>query len=130
MTTTVFPALRTTDAAATTALLRTLGFSEKLTVRDPEDPDIIVHAEYALGETGGIMFGSVRHDGSALDHVGGSSIYVVIDTEREVDRLYREIADLGHAIVRPVATQDHGGREFDFRDHDGNSWGVGSYRGA
>ncbi|SMX76947.1 MULTISPECIES: VOC family protein [unclassified Brevibacterium] len=130
MTTTVFPAMRTTDAAATTALLVALGFTERLTVRDEADPEIIVHAEYALGETGGIMFGSVRNDGSALDSVGGSSIYVVVDTEREVDRLYEEIIDLGHAIVRPVATQPHGGREFDFRDHDGNSWGVGSYRGA
>ena len=130
MTTTVFPALRTTDAATTTALLVALGFTERLTVRDENDPDIIVHAEYALDETGGIMFGSVRNDGSALDSVGGSSIYVVIPTEREVDRLYQVIIDMGHAIVRPVETQPHGGREFDFRDHDGNSWGVGSYRGA
>jgi uncharacterized glyoxalase superfamily protein PhnB len=130
MTTTVFPALRTTDAQATIALLSTLGFTERLMVRDQEDSDLVIHAEYALGETGGIMFGSVRNDGSALDAVGGSSIYVVVDTEREVDRLYQEILDMGHAIVRPVETQDHGGREFDFRDHDGNSWGVGSYRGV
>lgn len=130
MTTTVFPAFRTTDAGATTDLLVTLGFTERLTVRDEEDPSFVVHAEYALGDDGGIMFGSIRHDGSALDSVGGTSIYVVVDTEREVDRLYEAIIDLGHAIVRPVATQPHGGREFDFRDHDGNSWGVGSYRGA
>jgi uncharacterized glyoxalase superfamily protein PhnB len=130
MTTTVFPALRTTDAQATIALLSTLGFTERLMVRDQEDSELVIHAEYALGETGGIMFGSVRNDGSALDAVGGSSIYVVVDTEREVDRLYQEILDMGHAIVRPVETQDHGGREFDFRDHDGNSWGVGSYRGV
>lgn len=130
MTTTVFPAMRTTDAAATTALLVTLGFTARLIVRDDSDPKKIIHAEYALGDAGGIMFGSVRGDGSALDSVGGNSIYVVIDTEREVDRLYQEIVDMGHAIVRPVETQPHGGREFDFRDHDGNSWGVGSYRGA
>lgn len=130
MTTTVFPAFRTTDARATVDLLLTLGFSERLTVRDENDPSLIIHAEYALGEDGGVMFGSVRHDGSALDSVGGASIYVVVPTEREVDRLYEEIMDLGHAIVRPVETQPHGGREFDFRDHDGNSWGVGSYRGA
>lgn len=130
MTTTVFPAFRTTDAAATIELLITLGFTERLIVRNEQDPALVDHAEFALGDTGGIMFGSVRNDGSALDAVGGGSIYVVVDTEREVDRLYQEIVDLGHAIVRPVATQAHGGREFDFRDHDGNSWGVGSYRGA
>lgn len=130
MTTTVFPAFRTTDAAATIELLVTLGFTERLLVPNEQDPALVDHAEFALGDTGGIMFGSVRNDGSALDSVGGSSIYVVVDTEREVDRLYQEIVDLGHAIVRPVATQDYGGREFDFRDHDGNSWGVGSYRGA
>jgi uncharacterized glyoxalase superfamily protein PhnB len=130
MTTTVFPALRTTDAAATIALLVTLGFTERVVIRNEQDPELVEHAEYALGDTGGIMFGSVRNDGSALDAVGGSSIYVVVDTEREVDRLYQEIVDMGHAIVRPVQTQGHGGREFDFRDHDGNSWGVGSYRGA
>ncbi|UZD63068.1 VOC family protein [Brevibacterium sp. JSBI002] len=130
MTTTVFPAFRTTDAAATIDLLVTLGFTERLIVRNEHDPALVEHAEFALGDHGGIMFGSVRNDGSALDSVGGSSIYVVVDTEREVDRLYQEIVDMGHAIVRPVATQVHGGREFDFRDHDGNSWGVGSYRGA
>ncbi|WP_246490629.1 VOC family protein [Brevibacterium oceani] len=130
MTTTVFPALRTSDANATIALLLTLGFTERLIVRSESDPTVVDHAEFALGDTGGIMIGSVRNDGSALDAVGGSSIYVVVDTEREVDRLYQEIVDMGHAIVRPVATQEHGGREFDFRDHDGNSWGVGSYRGA
>ncbi len=130
MTTTVFPTLRTTDVEATTTILVTLGFTERLTVLDDDDPGLVLHAEYALGETGGIMIGSVRHDGSALDSVGGASIYIVVSTEREVDRLYREIRELGHAIVRPVATQPHGGREFDFRDHDGNSWGVGSYRGA
>lgn len=130
MTTTVFPALRTSDAQATISLLITLGFTERLMVRDEVDPTVVEHAEFALGDTGGIMIGSVRNDGSALDALGGSSIYVVVDTEREVDRLYQEIVDMGHAIVRPVATQEHGGREFDFRDHDGNSWGVGSYRGA
>ena len=130
MTTTVFPAFRTTDVAATIELLITLGFTERLIVRNEQDPALVDHAEFALGDTGGIMFGSVRNDGSALDAVGGGSIYVVVDTEREVDRLYQEIVDLGHAIVRPVATQEHGGREFDFRDNDGNSWGVGSYRGA
>lgn len=130
MTTTVFPALRTSDANTTIALLLTLGFTERLIVRSESDPTVVDHAEFALGDTGGIMIGSVRNDGSALDAVGGSSIYVVVDTEREVDRLYQEIVDMGHAIVRPVATQEHGGREFDFRDHDGNSWGVGSYRGA
>lgn len=130
MTTTVFPALRTTDIAATTAMLVTLGFVERVTVRDEDDPSLVLHAEYALGETGGVMIGSVRHDGSALDSVGGAAIYVVVPTEREVDRLYREIRELGHAIVRPVATQSYGGREFAFRDHNGNSWGVGSYRGV
>lgn len=130
MTTTVFPALRTTDAAATIELLTTLGFTERLMVRNDHNPALIEHAEFALGDSGGIMIGSVRNDGSALDSVGGNSIYVVVGTEREVDRLYQEIVDMGHAIVRPVETQEHGGREFDFRDHDGNSWGVGSYRGA
>ncbi|RAF23667.1 bleomycin resistance protein, partial [Burkholderia multivorans] len=32
---------------ATTTLLVTLGFTERLTVRDDEDPSLILHAEYA-----------------------------------------------------------------------------------
>src|SRR5699024_6755247 len=130
MTTTVFPALRTTDAAATIALLVTLGFTERVVIRNEQDPELVEHAGQVRGDAGGMSFGSVRKDGSAIDAVGGSSIYGVVPTEREVDRLYQEIVDMGQAIVRPVQTQDHGGREFDFRDHDGNSWGVGSYRGA
>src|SRR5699024_7646166 len=98
MTTTVFPALRTTDAAATIALLVTLGFTERVVIRNEQDPELVEHAEYALGDTGGIKFGSVRNDGSALDAVGGSSIYVVVDTEREVDRLYQE--KIGRASCR------------------------------
>lgn len=53
MTTTVFPALRTTDVEATTTILVTLGFTERLTVLDDDDPSLVLHAEYALGETGG-----------------------------------------------------------------------------
>src|SRR5690625_7214012 len=57
MTTTVFPALRTTDAAATIALLVTLGFTERVVIRNEQDPELVEHAEYALGDTGGIKIG-------------------------------------------------------------------------
>lgn len=45
MTTTVFPAFRTTDAAATIDLLVTLGFAERLIVRNEHDPALVEHAE-------------------------------------------------------------------------------------
>src|SRR5690625_5767314 len=88
MTTTVFPALRTTDAAATIALLVTLGFTERVVIRNEQDPELVEHAEYALGDTGGIMFGSVRNDGSALDAVGRSEEHT------------SELQSRGHLVCR------------------------------
>lgn len=133
MATSLFPAFRTTDSAATIRLLAALGFTEKLVVRDEADPDLVHHAQFDWNDRGGLMFGSVRGDDSPLDRTGGMSLYLVVASDAEVDRLFGVISELGprvvSAVVREPEDQPHGGREFDFHDHDGNSWGIGSYRG-
>lgn len=131
MTATVFPAFRSSDADRTIALLEALGFTERLVVRDPEDPSIIVHAEFAHGDRGGVMFGSARRDGTDLDtKIGGASCYIVVETDTAVDEVFAAALAAGATAVREPADQPYSGREGDVRDHDGNLWAIGSYPGA
>jgi uncharacterized glyoxalase superfamily protein PhnB len=130
MTTTVFPTFRTHDAARLIDFLKDLGLTERLVIRDDDSPDQVIHAEFAWREQGGIMFGSVRGDGSPLDHPEGTSIYLVARDDEEVDRMYSVALDHGADVLRSPTEQDHGGREADLRDQDGINWSIGSYPGA
>lgn len=131
MTAIVFPAFRTTDAERFGRFLEAAGFREVLTVPG-ETPGTVAHAEYALGDHGGIMFGSLRGDGDDLEQtVGRQSVYVVVGSDAEVDALAERMrAHPGVTIVRGPEAVSHGGREVDLTDPDGNRWGFGSYRGA
>jgi uncharacterized glyoxalase superfamily protein PhnB len=130
MTTTAFPTFRTHDAARLIDFLQDLGFTERLVIRDDDRPGHVHHAEFAWGDSGGIMFGSVRGDGSLLDHPEGTSIYLVASSDDEVDRLHTVAVRHGLDVLRAPTDQDHGGREVDLRDHDGVMWSIGSYPGA
>lgn len=131
MTTTVFPAFRTTDAQKTIALLEALGFTERAVYRDLDDPTQVMHAEYARGDRGGVMFGSARGDSTGLDDkIGGMTCYVVVESDAAVDELFAEAIAVGATAVRGPTDEPHGGREGDVHDHDGNFWGIGSYPGA
>lgn len=130
---TAFPCFQTSDTEAMIGLLDSLGFAERLVVRDDDNPGRIVHAEYRWRETGGIMFGSARGDGSAWDRTGGAMIYLVASDDDEVRRLHAVIDGLGNDVAKtngePEA-RDYGGVEFSFVDFDRNSWSIGSYAGT
>lgn len=89
----------------------------------------IAHAQLALGSAM-IMVGSVRDDayGAMVGAPGGagdgSSVYVAVD---DVDRLHDRIRDNGGTIVRDLADQDYGSREFGCRDPEGLLWNFGTY---
>lgn len=130
---TVFPSFQTSDAEAMIGLLDSLGFSERLIVRDDNEPARVVHAEYRWRETGGIMFGSAREDGSLWDRTGRASLYLVASDDAEVRRLYAVIDGLGNDVAKAEGEpeeRDHGGIDFSFVDFDGNAWCIGSYPGA
>ena len=72
-----------------------------------------------------VMLGSVRDDGDW--HAQTAGAYLVTD---DVEAVWARVEAAGAEVLRPLASPGHGGLEFVVRDPEGNSWSVGSYRGA
>ena len=53
---------------------------------------------------------------------GQGSVYVFVDN---VDALYEELSERGARILKAPQTYDHGMRDFDIQDLDGNQLGFG-----
>lgn len=127
---TVFHSLQYADADAAIAFLTAVGFTERGVYRDPEDASVVVHAQFAWGECGGIMFGSARpdsvHRSSSLGH---GLAYLVVPADADVDAVHAKALAAGGAEVREPADMDYGGRGSTFTDPEGNQWSVGSYTG-
>ncbi|GHG34556.1 MULTISPECIES: VOC family protein [Amycolatopsis] len=123
----VWPALRYDDApAAVRFLVDVLGFTEALVVPEGE---LIAHAELRWPEGGAVMLGSVRPPDGVHDAMkpGASAVYVVSD---KVDEIYARVKDAGVEITAELTDTDYGSHTFSLRDAEGNSWTIGSYRGA
>lgn len=121
----VIPTLRYRDASAAIAFL-VHGLEFRLTARYPPDGEPVDHAELVRGD-GMVMVGSASAAELELP-VGGSSIYVVVDSDAEVDRLYEQAVDAGGTSVIAPRNEDYGGRGASVRDAEGNAWSIGSYR--
>ncbi|WP_121258664.1 VOC family protein [Nocardioides ferulae] len=119
-----WPALTFRDTGAMIAWLSAVGFVEHQTHRDPEDPDVVVHAEWLWPEGGGVMFGSERPEG-AVTNVGGSAVYLVTE---DPDAAFDRAVTAGATVVRGMVDQDYGGRGGSVVDPEGNSWSFGSYQ--
>lgn len=121
----VIPTLRVRDArSAITFLVDGLGF--RLTLCYPEDGELVDHAELVRGD-GMVMLGSTGV-GELDVPAGGSSVYLIVDSDEEVDRLCRQAVDAGATTVIKPRSEDYGGRGASVRDADGNAWSIGSYR--
>lgn len=123
----IFPALRYQDANAAIAWLgRAFGFEEKAVHRGADGT--VGHAELRLG-AGLIMLGQYSDEGwmggKAPDALAStSSIYVVLD---DPDAHHDRAKAAGARIVRELADQDYGSREYSARDLEGNLWSFGTY---
>ncbi len=127
MTQTIFPALRYRDAnAALEWLQRAFGAEEKAVYRGEDG--VVHHAELRLGD-GIVMFGQHNDQG----WFGGAppnplastvSIYVVI---ADPDAHYQRAKEAGAEVVRALADQPYGSREYSARDLEGNMWSFGTY---
>lgn len=134
-TTTLFTTLTFADPQRAMAFLEAVGFVRRALHTDPADDRVVVHAQYAWGDAGGIMFGSPRSErseaaeGDYLDRVGVGSAYCVVPTDADVDDVYARALAAGAAPVQEPVSPDYGGRTCTVRDVEGNQWTFGSYPG-
>ncbi|MHB9758716.1 VOC family protein [Streptomyces sp. BYX5S] len=123
----VWPTLSANDAPALIDfLVDTVGF---LRTAVYEDGGLVAHAQLDWPEGGGIMLGSLKPDATDADwclRPGTFGAYVVTD---QVDELYARLVDAGVKILREIADQPYGSREFAITDPEGNKWSFGTYRG-
>ncbi len=123
----IFPAMRYRDAdAAIDWLTRAFGFQEKAVYRDGDGA--VQHAELTLG-TGLIMLGQYSEEGWMGGHVPDAlastiSLYLVV---QDPDAHHDRAKAAGAQIVRELADQDYGSREYSARDLEGNLWSFGTY---
>ncbi|HEX6151857.1 VOC family protein [Nocardioides sp.] len=121
---TVWPTLQARDAhALIDFLVDTVGFVKTAVY---EDGGKVAHAQLDWPEGGGIMLGSHKPDGEWSREPGTFGAYVVTD---RVDDLYAQVTQAGARVVRELADQDYGNREFAIADPEGNLWSFGPYRG-
>jgi uncharacterized glyoxalase superfamily protein PhnB len=121
---TVWPTLQAHDARALIDwLVATFGFEETACYTDGGR---VMHAQLSWPEGGGIMLGDHKPGGEWSREPGTLGAYVVTD---HVDALYEQARGAGATIVRPIADQDYGNREFCAADPEGNLWSFGPYRG-
>ncbi len=121
----VIPTLRYRDASSAISFLVD-GLAFRLIARYPEDGERIDHAELVRGD-GMVMLGSAGV-GELDVPIGGASVYLIVDSDEEVDRLHRQAVDAGATTVIEPSNEDYGGRGASVRDADGNTWSIGSYR--
>lgn len=126
---TVWPALRYDDApAAIRFLVDVLGCTETLVVAGPNGS--IAHAELRWPEGGGVMLGSTSHPADGVHDAmkpGSSAVYVVSD---QVDSIHAKAVAAGAEITVELHDTDYGSHTFSLRDTEGNTWTIGTYRGA
>lgn len=121
---TVWPALHAADAPALIEfLVDTLGFRKTAVYAEG---DQMLHAQLDWPEGGGVMLGSHQPDNPWSRPPGTAGLYVVTD---QVDVLYDRVRQSRATIVRELAEQDYGNREFTIADPEGNLWSFGLYRG-
>lgn len=127
----VWPTLVYRDGqAACKFLTEGLGFTQIcLYAGDAEGS--IAHSELAWPAGGGVMVSSTGRTNEAddfswlADHP--QSVYLVV--EDDPDPLLAKAIAAGAVVVRGLRDEDYGSRGFTVKDHEGNLWSVGTYRG-
>lgn len=134
---TLYHSLQFRDPAAAARFLEAVGFTRAAWHTDPDDESIVVHAQYNWRDTGGVMFGSVDRKDHGRDaeasgwsrSSGHGQCYCVVESDEEVDRVYRAALAAGASSIQEPISPDYGGRSCSVRDAEGNQWSFGSYAG-
>lgn len=128
----LFHSLAFDDVEAGIAFLTAVGFTQRALHRDPDDASVVVHAEFAWRDNGGVMFGSNRgrtDNSSFTDEVGHARCYCVVETDADVDRVHSAALGAGATSLQAPMNPDYGGRTCTVRDPEGNQWSFGTYAG-
>lgn len=123
-----FHCLRYADADRALDFLRALGLTERLVVRDPDDPGVVVHAQLAWRGICGVMLGSERDDALA-GVIGRGAVVLVVERDDDVDALLARALDAGATLHQGLTEPPHGGRFAAVLDAEGGYWGFDSYAG-
>jgi len=129
MTTTLFSALAFADVERGIAFLEALGFVEKAVYRDPDHPEVVLHAQFDWRDAGGVMFGSSKAEDPHKAGAGQARCYLVVDTDAAVDEVHARALAAGGTSLRDPVDMDYGGRGSTVLDPEGNQWSIGSYPG-
>ena len=120
----IFPALHYRDPdAALDWLKHAFGFEEKAVYRG--DDGRIHHAELRLGD-GLVMFGGIPA-GTPAPKAGEQPPVTIYVAVTDADGNHQNARAAGAEIVRALADQPYGSREYGARDLEGNAWTFGTY---
>jgi len=72
------------------------------------------------------MLGGHRPGNIWTREPGTAGTYLVTG---DVDAVYQRARSAGAEVLREIADQDYGNRDFAVADPEGNLWSVGTYRG-
>lgn len=128
MNTSLYHSLVFKDVPRAIAFLEAVGFTRAALYTDPDDPDVVVHAQFDWRDTGGIMFGSQR-EGGLHTSVGTASCYCVLERDEDVDAVHAAALAAGGTSIRPPEDPEYGGRGCTVADPEGNQWSFGTYPG-
>jgi uncharacterized glyoxalase superfamily protein PhnB len=127
----VWPTLRARDARALIDFLTSaFGFTE--TVVHTDDAGVIVHAELAWPEGGGLMMGQEREtaDGRWDLRVGTFGGYVVTRDAAHTDEIFARAAAAGATVIAEPYDTGYGSHDCTLLDPEGNHWQFGTYPGS
>lgn len=132
--TTLIPCLRYANApAAIEFLCQAFGFRRHAVYTDPQDPQIVVHAELLLGEAM-VMLSSARADEAQRRYrlrtpaEAGGVTTCICAVITDPDAHYAQAVAAGAEIVRELGdNQGYPGRSYNARDPEGHNWDFGSY---
>ena len=87
--------------------------------------DAVAHSELLVA--GRLVMAGTGSE-ALVQPLGGSVVYVAVDSDADVEAAHERAVGAGAEIVHEPYEPGYGGRETSFRDPDGNYWSFGTYR--
>lgn len=94
-----------------------------ITERTPSDDGGLAHAQLWIGDQ--CLMASTTT--TLTRPLGGSSVYLALDADAELQRLWERAIRGGAEVVMAPTPMSYGGSNATFRDRDGNFWSLGTY---